>query len=68
METQNSEIKPLFYSSNDVCTMLNVSRQFIYEAAVAGKFPKPVKVGRLNRYRVEEIDAYIQQLGNKGDK
>ncbi|MDY4280934.1 MAG: helix-turn-helix domain-containing protein [[Pasteurella] mairii] len=68
METQNSEIKPLFYSSNDVCTMLNVSRQFIYEAAVAGNFPKPVKVGRLNRYRVEEIDAYIQQLGNKGDK
>lgn len=53
--------KPIFYSTSSICRMLNVSRQWLWEQVNAGLFPKPIKFGRLNRYRAEEIDAYIAE-------
>ena len=53
--------KPIFYSTSSICRMLNVSRQWLWEQVNAGLFPKPVKFGRLIRYRAEEIHAYIAE-------
>lgn len=59
MEQHSTE--PIFYSTATVCKMLDVSRSYLYEAVQAGHFPKPIKIGRLNRYKAAEIHAYIEQ-------
>ncbi|HDR0635501.1 TPA: helix-turn-helix domain-containing protein [Pasteurella multocida] len=64
MEQHTTEPTAL-YSTDTVCKMLDVSRQFIYEAVAKGDFPKPIKIGRLNRYKAEEIHAYIQVKANQ---
>ncbi|MGY4677317.1 helix-turn-helix transcriptional regulator [Pasteurella sp. P03HT] len=64
MEQHTTE-PTFFYSTDTVCKMLDVSRQFIYEAVAKGDFPKPIKIGRLNRYKAAEIHAYIQAKMNQ---
>ncbi|OOS01188.1 hypothetical protein B0186_04480 [Canicola haemoglobinophilus] len=59
---EKKDATPLFYSTKTICKMLDVSRAYIYEAVQAGNFPKPIKVGRLNRYKAADIHAYINQL------
>ena len=49
---KNTETKPRYYSTATVCEMLDVSRSWVWEQVNAGKFPKPVKFGRLARYPV----------------
>ena len=38
------------------------SRSSIYERMATGKFPRPVKLGRVNGWPDDEIDAHIQAL------
>ena len=37
-----------------------ISRSHAYELMAAGKFPRPVKVGRASRFVAAEVDAWIQ--------
>ena len=37
-----------------------ISRSHAYELTAAGKFPRPVKVGRASRFVAAEIDAWIE--------
>ncbi|MFU2060107.1 helix-turn-helix transcriptional regulator [Avibacterium volantium] len=62
MEQQTT---PQFYSTETICRMLDVSRQFLYEAVKNGEFPKPIKIGRLNRYKADEVLAYIETQTNQ---
>ncbi len=39
--------------------MLGCSWRTVYRLADAGKLPRPVKVGRLTRWRKDLIEAYI---------
>lgn len=55
----------LYYSTETVCKMLDVSRSYLHEATKTGRFPKPVKMGRLNRYKAEDIQAYLVSLSNQ---
>lgn len=55
------EIRARFYATDTVCKMLDVSRSWVWEQVEAGRFPKPIKFGRLNRYSVEEIEKYIKE-------
>lgn len=57
---KNTETKPRYYSTATVCEMLDVSRSWVWEQVNAGKFPKPVKFGRLARYPVDAVEQYIQ--------
>ena len=38
-----------------------ISRSHAYELIAAGKFPRPVKVGRASRFLTTELDAWIAQ-------
>ena len=57
---KNTESKQRYYSTATVCEMLDVSRSWVWEQVNAGKFPKPVKFGRLARYPVDAVEQYIQ--------
>ncbi|RDF02109.1 DNA-binding protein [Aggregatibacter aphrophilus] len=57
---KNTESKQRYYSTATVCEMLDVSRSWVWEQVKAGKFPKPIKFGRLARYPVEAVEQYIQ--------
>ena len=57
---KNTETKPRYYSTATVCEMLDVSRSWVWEQVNAGKFPKPIKFGRLARYPVDAVEQYIQ--------
>lgn len=57
---KNTETKPRYYSTATVCEILDVSRSWVWEQVNAGKFPKPVKFGRLARYPVDAVEQYIQ--------
>lgn len=57
---KNIETKPRYYSTATVCEMLDVSRSWVWEQVNAGKFPKPIKFGRLARYPVDAVEQYIQ--------
>ena len=59
-KTTETEIKPRYYSTATLCKMLDVSRAWIWEQTKAGNFPQPIKLGRLARYSVEEVENYIQ--------
>ncbi|MCR1837681.1 helix-turn-helix domain-containing protein [Pasteurella caecimuris] len=50
-----------YYSTATLCEMLDVSRSWLWEQSKAGKFPKPVKFGRLARYPVEAVERYLAQ-------
>ncbi|MDO4626585.1 MAG: helix-turn-helix domain-containing protein [Pasteurellaceae bacterium] len=57
-----SPTQPLYYSTADICRLLNVSRQWIFENVNKQHFPAPRKIGKLNRYNVEEVNAYIAKI------
>jgi excisionase family DNA binding protein len=43
-----------------VAVLLACSVKQIYRMADSGRMPRPVKLGRLNRWRRDEIEAWIQ--------
>ncbi|WP_204353376.1 helix-turn-helix transcriptional regulator [Tritonibacter mobilis] len=46
----------------EVCRVVSLSRSQIYALMREGAFPAPVKVGRASRWRVAEIDKWIEAL------
>lgn len=58
---KTTETKPRYYSTATLCQMLDVSRSWLWEQSKAGKFPKPVKFGRLLRYPAQAVDRYLAE-------
>lgn len=50
-----------YYSTATLCKMLDVSRSWLWEQVNAGKFPQPIKLGRLARYPVQAVEHYLAQ-------
>lgn len=46
-----------------ILPMIPVSRAQWYEGVQTGVFPKPVKLGRISMWRIEDIRALIMRLG-----
>lgn len=44
-----------------VAAILNVSKRMVWQMRDAGRIPKPVKVGRLVRWRRSDIETWIEQ-------
>ena len=42
--------------------IVGLSKSTIYERLQAGEFPKPVKQGRLSRWSLLEVEAYVAAL------
>ncbi len=46
----------------EVCKLLAVSRPTVYDRLRAGTFPKPFYIGKAPRWRLGEINAWVDQL------
>lgn len=45
---------------DSVAKFLGCSPKHIYRLSDSGRMPRPVKLGRVNRWRRDEIEAWIQ--------
>ena len=53
---------------NVVAEMLDISEREVYRLIAAGELPRPVKIGRLSKWVVSDILAYIEMLkSNRGE-
>ena len=58
-------LQPQLLNIRAVCELVSLSRPTIYRQVVAGKFPQPVKIGRASRWHMDQVAAWIAQLGSK---
>lgn len=49
----------------ELCKYLKCGRNSIYKNIEKGNLPAPLKVGRLSRWRKEEIDEWIDRNNKK---
>lgn len=54
--------EPLLLDIKQVAAMLSISEKSIRRLLDAGKFPRPVRIGRLLRWRYKDIVAYVNKL------
>jgi len=47
------------FSCTEVCSLLSISRSFIYSHMEDGTFPKPIKLGAASRWKASDIQEYI---------
>lgn len=51
----------------EVLNRVPISRSSWWEGCRTGRFPQPIKIGpRTTVWRAEDIDAFIDSLGNQG--
>ncbi len=58
-----TESQPLL-TMHDLERLLRLTRRTITRLCAAGKFPPPLKVGRSNRWRMEDIASLERATGN----
>ena len=51
-----------FVSPAQVMTALGISRTTLYRMIGAGDFPQPIKLGRLSRWPLDELESYVSGL------
>jgi excisionase family DNA binding protein len=51
----------------EVASMLGVPRTWVYDHARAGRIPT-VPLGRYRRFRVEAIEAWVEELERRGGR
>lgn len=52
----------------DAAKRLAISPRTIHREISAGRFPRPVKIGRASRVPVSALEAYIQRLSRAGQE
>lgn len=60
-----NEIKPLVYTAHDLAEILRLSERTIRRMDASGTLPKAVRFGRSKRWRVSDIQAWLEQGGAK---
>lgn len=64
LEDRKIEVNPLVTMA-EICRILRCKPRFVYYELSRGRMPEPVKVGRRNRWRVEDIQGYIQRQAER---
>jgi len=63
MKKERSESENELLTVRGVSRRLIISERTVYNKLSAGTFPiKPIRVGRLLRFRTEDINTYIESL------
>ncbi len=52
----------LLVTLDDAAQRLSVCKRTLEREIAAGRFPRPIKIGRATRVSVAEIDAYVARL------
>jgi len=48
-----------FYTYKDIAELIGCNERTVHNLLAAGRIPKPVRLGRLVRWPVERVDAWI---------
>ncbi len=62
MTQQNTARGPALLTPQEMADRLRVSQRQIYNLVDAGDLPPPLKVGRLNRWREQDLASYLDRL------
>lgn len=54
-------MKPLLLDLQGVCDTLNCSASTVYRLVAAGQLAKPVKLLKSSRWRVADVEAFVNQ-------
>ena len=49
-----------FLKISDITRDCRLSKSFIYAAIAAGTFPRPAKIGRSSRWRLSDINRWME--------
>jgi excisionase family DNA binding protein len=55
-----STITSLLLTASDVAVLLGISKRQVFRLSSAGQLPGRVKVGRLTRWRREDVQRWIE--------
>lgn len=50
----------MLYSISDLVLELKISRSQIYQMVSLGEFPRPKKLGRMSRWKKEDIEEFVR--------
>jgi len=54
---------PLLLDEAEVCRLLSLAPRTFQRLRSRGQFPSPIKVGKLNRWRRGEVEAWVGSSG-----
>lgn len=64
---QVAQVKRLvLLTMKQTAAVINVTPQYIYKMIGEGKFPAPVKLGRMTRFRLADLEQYINAHASQG--
>ncbi|WP_416194647.1 helix-turn-helix transcriptional regulator [Pseudomonas sp. 5C2] len=52
----------MLYSVGDLVLELRISRSWIYQMVKDGVFPPPKKIGRLSRWKSEDVERFLREV------
>jgi excisionase family DNA binding protein len=52
-------LRPL-WTSREVAKLIGCCARHVENQARAGRFPAPIQIGKLRRWRPEDVDAFIE--------
>ena len=52
-------VTPIFISSKDIARILGISKSGVFNLLQRGDFPVGIRVGRLRRWRLSDVKAWI---------
>ena len=50
-------------SARQVCELFNISVASLYRKVATGELPPPIKIGRMSRWRLSELQATLDRAG-----
>ena len=59
VEITNDSVSPLVVSAKEAAKMLSVSERHFWAQNSRGRIPRPVRIGRSVRWRVDELKAWV---------
>ena len=53
-------LEPLLITAGQLAGLLQVSTRTLWRMSSAGRLPKPIRVGGIVRWRLEEVERWIE--------
>ena len=60
--TTTTDIQPILINVRATAQVLGISQRKVWDMAAKGQLPKPVHLGGSTRWRIAELNAYVESL------
>lgn len=67
--TNGAEIRPIWATTAEILTLLDISRRTLSHLQQTNDFPKPIRLGyKLLRWNIEEVKNWIEEKENNANQ